>query len=125
MLETQRFLCDVLFCLPGTHPWDYTYHFLANFFGVLLLFVVLSNAWRLLPKKVWKLSPKTSLLVSIVLACVGSATKEFGDIYRGRYTGDTLTDGFNDLLGIILASLAISIMLADLHKLRTFRFRHP
>ena len=122
MLVGRDILCDLLICIVGNHPWDYASHFLANFCGVLLLFVVLSNAWRVSPKKVWKLSPKTSLLVSIVLACIVSAEKEFEDILRGAFITDTVIDAVYDFLGTISASMII-ILATRVRRLRIFR--HP
>ena len=88
----------MLFCLPGTHPWDYLYHFAANFGGMIILYLALTRVLRS--------SPRVVLLISIFFLCATGAGKEIEDIHLGG-SRDTWKDISFNILGIVLSTTVL------------------
>jgi hypothetical protein len=113
MINTaQVILCNFLFCLPGTHPWDYGYHFLANFGGIILIYIL----FRKLPLGHIP-SRKLALLYSILILSALGIEKEIEDtLFRTNI--DTPIDMTANLLGIVLSTILIFVTrIKPIHRL--------
>jgi hypothetical protein len=98
MPEIQRLFCDALFCLPGAHPWDYTYHFLVNFVGLTIGYLTLT---------LFRCPKRVSIFLPILFLLILNVYKEYSDQWASDSPGDMLADTMGLALGCIFLSIHI------------------
>jgi hypothetical protein len=97
----QLILCNSILCLPGDHPWDYAYHFIANFSGIIVVYILLRRL-PVIPTP----SRKAAVLSSIFILTLLSILKEIEDNYI-QISLDTPLDMTANILGMAVSTILI------------------